>query len=71
VAAPNRKHLLVEGQEDLYAIVRLLAAHVEWGDTKPTRPASIEPCGGVEKILASGFISAKLKSREVETLGIM
>ncbi|AWK84900.1 DUF3226 domain-containing protein [Azospirillum thermophilum] len=67
----NRKHLLVEGHDDLYAIVQLMAAHVPWGNTKEERPVVIEQCGGVENILATGFISTKLKSREVETLGIV
>jgi hypothetical protein len=71
VAVPNRKKLLVEGQDDLYAIVQLMAAHVNWGSKPQDWPVHIEPYGGVEKILASGSISVELKSPKIDTLGIV
>ncbi|HYI71327.1 MAG TPA: DUF3226 domain-containing protein [Skermanella sp.] len=63
--------MLVEGQDDLYAIVQLMASHVNWGDKRQDWPVVIEAYGGVEKILASGSISVELKSPKVDTLGIV
>ena len=71
MAAPIRKKLLVEGQDDLYAIVQLMASHVTWGKKPQDWPVLIEAYGGVEKILASGSISVELKSPKIDTLGIV
>ncbi|WP_374544825.1 DUF3226 domain-containing protein [Rhodoblastus sp.] len=67
----SRKHLLVEGVDDVYAIAQLMGHHVPWGSHKDSRPVKIVDCGGVEKLLDRTYISTLIKSREVEILGIM
>jgi hypothetical protein len=62
---------LVEGQDDLYAIAELMGHHINWPDKKANAPVKVESCGGVEEILSADFIPLKLKSREVEILGIV
>jgi hypothetical protein len=71
VAHSSRKHLLVEGHDDLHAIVQLMAVHVRWGERPNEWPVVIEPCGGIDPILAAEFIPTKLTSREVEILGVV
>lgn len=66
-----RKNLLVEGDEDLRAIVRLVSKHTPWPENKDNLPVKFEACGGATKILEKNFIPTKLQSREVETLGIV
>lgn len=67
----TRKHLLVEGEDDKYSIVQLMAAHVPWGDSKPNWPVIIQSCNGFEEILDPVFIPTFLSSREVEILGVV
>ena len=59
--------LIVEGQDDLFAVVGLMRFHVEWGDGA----VEIEPTNGVEEILQQGFPSAKVKQREVQIVGVL
>jgi len=66
----RKKHLLVEGNSDLYAIAKLMSKHTVWEEKKPYT-VQIKDCGGVEKILEPKFISTELKSPEVEILGIV
>jgi hypothetical protein len=71
VAAPERKHLLVEGADDRYAIAQLMGSHVQWGNKKAEWPVTIDVAGSADEMLAPGYISTQLKSREVEILGIL
>lgn len=64
----QNKRLLVEGQDDLYAIAQLMAKHVAWNEPPPVK---IESCGGVARILTPGFIGLELKSRDVDVLGVV
>ena len=56
MAAANKKHLLVEGQDDKYAIVEFMAKHVPWGDHRRDWPVLVEQCNGAEELLAPEFI---------------
>lgn len=71
MATRERKLLLVEGQDDLYAVVELMAKHIEWGNSKPAWPVTINAVGSAPEILVPGYIAGQLKSREVEILGIL
>jgi hypothetical protein len=71
VVASNKKHLLVEGQDDKFAIIEFMAKHVAWGDNRRDWPVIVEQCNGAEELLAPEFIPVKLMSREVEILGIV
>lgn len=71
MAAANKKHLLVEGQDDKYAIIEFMAKHVPWGDQRRDWPVLVEQCNGAEELLAPEFITTFLMSREVEILGIV
>ena len=65
------KKLLVEGKEDQFAIVGLMSAHVEWGNTPEEWPVQIKDQDGITNLLADGVIPTYLKSSEAETLGIV
>jgi len=71
LAKPEKKHLFVEGNDDLYAVAQLMGHHVQWGDKKPEWPVVIKAIGSVAEILEEEFISTTLTSSTVEILGIM
>ena len=71
MAPPERKWLLVEGQDDLYAVVQLMAQHIAWGNRRQNWPVTIKVSGSVSELLEPAYLSGQLKSREVEILGIM
>lgn len=67
----ERKRLLVEGEDDLYAIAELMGFHINWPNKKSDAPVRIEAMGGANKILAEDTIPIRLKSPEVEILGVI
>ncbi len=69
MSAANR--MVVEGHEDKYAVIQLMGYHIAWPDDKVNAPVRIELGGGVDDILATGFISSKLKESGVDILGVV
>ncbi|MBF0129039.1 MAG: hypothetical protein HQL33_03510 [Alphaproteobacteria bacterium] len=71
MALLHRKVLLVEGNDDMYAVIQLMAEHIPWGNTKDKWPVRIEPRNGIDEVPNRFDIPTRLKSREVEILGII
>jgi hypothetical protein len=67
----NPKQLVVEGYDDLYSVVELMAAHVPWDDDYKKAPVHIRMGNGASEILEDGYISGLLKMHAIRTLGIM
>ncbi|MBF0560687.1 MAG: hypothetical protein HQL37_01475 [Alphaproteobacteria bacterium] len=69
MAALNSKLLVVEGEDDKYAVIHLMQAHVDLGDKESDRKVNIEVAKGVDKIFKIEFISVRLKLNDI--LGIV
>ncbi len=67
----ERKRLLVEGTDDLYAIAELIGHHVEWPSRKEHAPVRIEWRDGVENILDEDTIPVRLKAPDTDILGVV
>jgi hypothetical protein len=65
------KQLLVEGQDDKFAIVGLMEHHISWSDRRDEAPVFIDAVGSVSEILDATFIRTKLKESRLDILGIM
>lgn len=66
----NPKLLIVEGPNDLFSVVGLMRAHVDWPAGKENAPVRIAAAGGADKILAGGYLAVELKTSGV-TLGVV
>lgn len=71
VRSDKPRQLIVEGTDDLFAVVGLMQSHCDWPRAKEEAPVWVEPAGGVDPILESGFLSAYLKMREIRSLGVV
>src|ERR1700749_3253820 len=69
VVSAQKKHLLVEGHDDLYAIAHLMGKHISWSDKKEDAPVKIVVCGSDEEILES--VPIRLKANDFEIMGIV
>ena len=67
----ERKWLLVEGTDDLYAIAELMGHHIEWPSRKEDAPVRIERRDGVRNILDEDTIPVRLKAPDTEILGVV
>lgn len=67
----NKNLLLVEGQDDKYAIAELIGHYTVWPQRKELAPVFIKQTNGVDTLLDSTFISAELKSSSLERIGIV
>ena len=67
----NPNQLVVEGQEDLYAVVELLRPHIGWPDSSAGAPVYINVGGGVQEILKPAYLNVLLKSRQIHVLGVI
>jgi hypothetical protein len=65
------KQLLVEGVDDLLAVVGLMEHHVPWPRDKHKAPVWINAVGSVDEIFDPTYLSTKLKESGLEVLGIM
>ena len=63
--------MVVEGEEDKFALVQLMGRHIKWSDNKEEAPVWVEVGGSAGEILATGYISSKLKESDVSVLGIV
>jgi hypothetical protein len=65
------KQLLVEGQDDKFAVVGLMEHHISWPDKRDEAPVFIDAIGSVSEILNANYIRIKLKESDLEILGFM
>jgi hypothetical protein len=63
--------MLVEGEDDKFAIIELMGNHTEWPADKNKAPVWLESVGSPEEILAEGFISAKLNESGTKVVGVV
>jgi hypothetical protein len=71
LANPNPNVLIVEGQDDKFAVVSLMEHHVTWPDGKANAPVFIDVSGGVGEILNEKYISTQIKRSGLKRLGLM
>jgi hypothetical protein len=71
VKEDNPKRLIVEGPDDLFSVVGLMRAHVDWPEEKEKAPVWIEKGGSEAEILEFGYLTAKIKTRDIRVLGVM
>jgi hypothetical protein len=71
----NPNQLMVEGQDDLFAVVGLMRAHVDWPegkDSKQSAPVYIHNGNGAPEILKKeGFFAVLLKSPDLRATGVV
>ncbi len=65
------KMLLVEGDDEVHTLPKLIGRHVPWGPRAAEWPAVIKGFGGVEALLAEGAIAAELKAPGVQAVGVL
>ena len=65
------KQLLVEGQDDKFAVVGLMEHHIPWPDRPAEPPVYIDSVGSVSEILNANFLRTKLKESGLRALGVM
>lgn len=63
--------MVVEGEEDKFALIQLMGCHIDWPDSRDKAPVWVEVGGSANEILATGYISSKLKESDVSVLGIV
>jgi hypothetical protein len=65
---PNPNRLIVESKADLYAVVELMKAHIDWGEPPPVKIVTKE---SINAILEHGYLSSELKDPQVRRLGVI
>jgi hypothetical protein len=70
VTAPNPNQLIVEGNDDKFAVIELMRAHIGWPEGKEDPPVWLVAGGGVEKILERDYLAVKLKTSGLKALGV-
>lgn len=71
MALPDKKTLIVEGEDDKFAVIMLMAEYIAWGNERKDWPVVVAPCGSYTVVLKPGYISAQIKSREIEIFGLL
>lgn len=65
------KQLLVEGIDDLLAVVGIMEHHVAWPREKNRAPVFIDRAGSIDELLDTTYLHTKFKESGLEILGIM
>lgn len=71
MASIKSKQLLVEGQDDKFAVVGLMEHHIPWPDKRHDPPVFVDAVGSVSEILNTTYLRTKLKESGLQALGIM
>lgn len=71
VGDQNPKRLIVEGEDDKFAVVSLMEKHVDWPDGVANSPVYIQALGGVEKILDPAYLRVEIKAANRQALGVL
>lgn len=69
IRKPNR--LIVEGHDDKFSVVGLMSWYINWPNKSADAPVWIDVGNSADEILEPAYLSALLKSRETDVLGIM
>ena len=69
--ARRANRMIVEGEDDKFAIIELMGHHTDWPDDKTKAPVWLEAVGDAGGILADGYITAKLQESGTSILGIV
>jgi len=67
----NPKQMVVEGYDDLYSVVGVMRAHVDWPDPPADPPVYIKIGKSSNEILERGYLDGLLKGNVVQMLGVM
>jgi hypothetical protein len=63
--------MVVEGEDDKFAIIQLMSHHTNWPGGKDNAPVRLEAAASVDAILAENFLSTKLKESGTKVLGVV
>ncbi len=63
--------MLVEGEDDKFAIIELMGHHTHWPNDKTKAPVYLQAIGSANDILADGFIPLKLQESGTKVLGVV
>jgi hypothetical protein len=66
-----RNRLVVEGHEDLFSVVHLMRAHINWPEKIEQAPVYIEIGKSADEILDPDYLSVLIKEPGIDVLGIM
>jgi hypothetical protein len=67
----NQRRLVVEGIDDLYSVVGIMRAHIDWPDDRAKAPVYIDIGRSVDEILSPLYLGVLLKSPTIRMLGII
>jgi hypothetical protein len=67
----NSRQLIVEGMDDRHSVIGLMRAHIDWPKPIENVPVYIDLGNSAEEILKEGYLTAKIKTRTTEMLGVM
>ena len=65
------KLLIVEGEDDKFAVIELMKHHTNWPTGTGTWPVYIETAGGVDEILKASYLNTEFKASGLKTLGVI
>ncbi|PPQ26751.1 DUF3226 domain-containing protein [Rhodopila globiformis] len=71
MSSVKSKQLLVEGQDDKFAVVGLMEHYIPWPDKRDDAPVFVDAVGSVTEILSATYLRTKLKESSLQILGIM
>lgn len=68
---PKPNVLIVEGEDDKFAVIGLLEHHVDWPNDKANAPVFIDVGKSAGEILKEKYISTQMKRSGLKRLGLM
>jgi hypothetical protein len=67
----NSNRMVVEGEDDKFAIIELMGHHTDWPDDKKLAPVLLEAVGDPNSMLKEAYIPTKLNESGTKTLGLV
>jgi hypothetical protein len=67
----HKNLLVVEGEDDKFAVAELMGAHINWPKDKAKAPVWIEVVGSADEILDVEYMTASLKQSGLVAMGVM
>jgi hypothetical protein len=67
----NSNRMVVEGEDDKFAIIELMGHHTDWPDDKKRAPVLLEAVGDPDSMLKEAYIPTKLNESGTKTLGLV
>lgn len=67
----NANRMVVEGEDDKFAIIELMGHHTDWSDDKRLAPVWLEAVGDPDSMLKEVYIPTKLNESGTKTLGVV